>query len=241
MRTKIIALGVIASLVAGTAAAENASKEENIATGSGLIVGAVAGGPVGALVGVVVGAKLGEKYRDRREESESLQSDLQHSQLTLRELESELQVANESSARLEQQLDQIQRVAQPELVSLLKAGIEMDLLFRTDEHVLNGATDQRLQAMASTLAPMSSISIRLDGYADERGDAEYNLKLSQLRAEHVRDILVGSGIPAERIKMNANGESAAAEQNVDSYALERKVSLTVLVEDSPSFAANPVN
>lgn len=241
MRTKIIALGVIASLAAGTATAENASKEENIATGSGLVVGAVAGGPVGALVGVVVGAKLGEKYRDRREEAEALDSELRDSQASVRELKGELRVAKESNATLEQKMEQIQRVAQPELLSLLKAGIEMDLLFRTDEHVLTGTTDQRLQAMAATLAPMSSITVRLDGYADERGDAEYNLKLSKLRAEHVRDILVGSGIPAERIKINANGESVAAEQTVDSYALERKVSLTVLVEDSPSFAANPVN
>lgn len=241
MRTKIIALGVIASLAAGTAAAEKASKEENIATGSGLVVGAVAGGPVGALVGVVVGAKLGEKYRDRREEAESLDSDLRDSQTALSKLKGELKVANTDNATLEQKLDRLQRVAQPELAALLKAGIEMDLLFRTDEHVLTGATDQRLQAMAATLAPVSTVSIRLDGYADERGDADYNLKLSQMRAEYVRDILVGSGIPSNRITINANGESVAPEQTTDSYALERKVSLTVLVEDSPSFASNPVN
>lgn len=241
MRTKIIALGLMASLVAGTAAAEKASKEENIATGSGLVVGAVAGGPVGALVGVVVGAKLGEKYRDRREEAESLDEELRSSQASLSRLEGELQSANKDNATLEQKLDRLQRVAQPELAALLKAGIEMDLLFRTDEHVLTGATDQRLQAMAATLAPVSSIAIRLDGYADERGDADYNLKLSQMRAEHVRDILVGNGIPSGRITINANGESIASDQTTDSYALERKVSLTVLVEDSPSFASNPVN
>jgi outer membrane protein OmpA-like peptidoglycan-associated protein len=57
----------------------------------------------------------------------------------------------------------------------------------------------------------------------------------------VRDILVANGVAESRIKLAAHGESPAADANVDSYALERKVSLTLFVEVAPSFASNPDN
>ena len=129
--------------------------------------------------------------------------------------------------------------SRPELLSLLQAGIEMDLLFRTDEHVLAGSTVSRLQQLAASLASMPGVFVRLDGFADERGDAAYNQKLSVRRAEHVRHVLLANGVPTARISVKAHGESPAADDDVDSYAFERKVSLTLYIDDSPSFAANP--
>jgi outer membrane protein OmpA-like peptidoglycan-associated protein len=55
----------------------------------------------------------------------------------------------------------------------------------------------------------------------------------------VRDTLISSGVAESRIKLAAHGESPAADDNIDSFALERKVSLTLFVEETPSFAANP--
>ena len=130
--------------------------------------------------------------------------------------------------------------SRPELLALLQAGIEMDLLFRTDEHVLADGTGSRLAALADSLATMPDVFVRLDGFADTRGDAEYNRKLSAKRAEHVRDVLVAGGVPASRISVNAHGESPATDDNVDSFAFERKVSLTLYADSTTSsFASNP--
>ena len=79
---------------------------------------------------------------------------------------------------LSAEIEQLQRVANPELVSLMQAGIDMDLLFRTDEYALTDTTGDRLAQMAATLAAMPGVRIQLDGFADERGDAAYNHKLS---------------------------------------------------------------
>lgn len=46
----------------------------------------------------------------------------------------------------------------------------------------------------------------MDGHADERGSTEYNLALSQRRAETVRDFLTGYGIAATRISTIPYGE-----------------------------------
>jgi hypothetical protein len=39
--------------------------------------------------------------------------------------------------------------------------------------------------------------------------------------------------------MSAHGESPAQDDTIDSYALERRVSLTLFLDQTPSVAANP--
>ena len=183
-------------------------------------------------LGAVFGARIGNKMHQRNTEVELLSASLAGSRQRVDELERDIDA-------LGGDLQRMQNESRPELLSLLLAGIEMDLLFRTDEHVLAAATGSRLQQLASSLATMPDVFVQLDGFADERGDAAYNQKLSVRRAEHVRDVLVTNGIPAARISVKAHGESQAADDNIDSFAFERKVSLTLYIEDYPSFAANP--
>ncbi len=232
MRNKIILAGLIASMTAAPAFAEGGSKEEGIGVSLGATIGAFAGGPAGFIVGAALGAKLGDQMHQRDEEVDSLSASLQGSQNRVNELEGDVDTLAENLQRLKEE-------SRPELLSLLQAGIEMDLLFRTDEHVLADTTGSRLQQLAASLATMPDVFIQLDGFADERGDAAYNQMLSDRRAAHVKDVLVASGIPAERISVKAHGESPAADDNVDSFAFERKVSLTLYIENSPSFASNP--
>ncbi len=232
MRNKIILTGLIAVMAAAPAFAESASREESIGVSAGAVIGGIAGGPVGLVVGAVLGAKLGEEFFQRDTEIDQLSASLRGSEDRVIELERDV-------VALGGDLQRMQQESRPELLSLLQAGIEMDLLFRTDEDVLSATTGSRLQLLAANLATMPDVFIRLDGFADERGNAAYNQKLSVRRAEHVMHVLLANGVPAARISVRAHGESPAADDNVDSFAFERKVSLTLYIEDSPSFAANP--
>ena len=74
---------------------------------------------------------------------------------------------------------------------------------------------------------------------DERGDEDYNLKLSEHRVEFIRDQLIAAGVHPSRIQVAAHGEAPAQDATDDSYALERRVSLTLFIDDSQSFAQNP--
>jgi len=140
---------------------------------------------------------------------------------------------------LSSQIERLQNVARPELVSLLQAGIAMDLLFRTDEAVLVDVTGDRLAQLARTLVKMPDIQIKLDGFADARGDAGYNLALSERRVEFIRDQFVAAGVDPSRISVSAHGESPAQDESLDSYALERKVSIKLFIDEQPSMASNP--
>jgi outer membrane protein OmpA-like peptidoglycan-associated protein len=145
---------------------------------------------------------------------------------------------NSNLDSLSAELERLRAVDRPELVSLMQAGIAMDLLFRTDEHVLADTTGGRLAELAAELAAMSDLRVQLDGFADARGDLDYNLRLSQKRVEFVREQLVAAGVDPSRIRVSAHGEAPAQDESVDSYALERRVSLKLFIDSSRPFASN---
>jgi len=241
MRIQTGIFGIIACFAFSSAiAAESASREENVGVGSGVVIGAAVGGPVGAILGGAIGAKLGEVFGKRKEQVVLLSGDLEGSRVRVLELQQSVVALNGDIDSLGGDLERMKNVARPELLSLLQAGIEMDLLFKTDEYVLAESTDQRLNDLAGSLAAMPDVLVKLDGYADERGDASYNHDLSIRRVEHVRDVLIANGVPENRIQLDAHGETQSTDSTVDSYALERKVSLILFIDESPSFAANPV-
>ncbi len=241
MFNKIAIAGCALCLFAGPAmaAGNKSSKEENIGVGTGAVIGAVAGGPVGFIVGAAIGAKIGDKYGDKKAEAKALSANLSGSQQRVSALQTNVESLNQDIDQMGVELQQLRQVANPELIELMQAGIAMDLLFRTDEDVLVVDTNTRLQQLATSLATTSDIYVQLDGFADERGNAKYNQQLSVRRAEHVRDLLIEHGVSPDRIKLTAHGESPAADPNIDSFALERRVSLTLYVQNTPSFAANP--
>ena len=229
--TITIALITILSLGTQTASAA-ASKQESIGVGTGAVIGALAGGPVGLVFGAAFGAKIGDTFHKKSERIETLEGSLQQSQQSVASLENGID-------ELSMEVEQLQNLARPELISLMQAGIDMDLLFRTDEHALTDTTGDRLSQMAATLANMPSVNIQLDGFADERGDAAYNNALSRKRVDFVHDLFVSAGIDPARISSTAHGESIAQKPDVDSYALERRVSVKLFIDNTPSLASNP--
>jgi len=234
MRNSIIAIVAAVSVLFAIPphAAQKGSKEETIGVGAGSLIGGIVGGPVGLLVGAAVGAAVGDSIHKKNERIGNLQDSVASSNNTVDRLEGDVDT-------LTSEIDRLQNVARPELVSLLQAGIAMDLLFRTDESVLADTTGDRLAQLAGTLSGMPDIHIQLDGFADERGDAAYNQGLSERRVQFIRDQFVAAGVTTDRIKVSAHGESTAQDASLDSYALERRVSVTLFIDNTPSLAANP--
>ena len=62
------------------------------------------------------------------------------------------------------------------------------------------------------------------------GSVDYNRELSEQRAEAVKRILVGYGIPADRLETAGHGEAqpVANNENDEGRALNRRVELVIL-------------
>lgn len=63
-----------------------------------------------------------------------------------------------------------------------------------------------LDEVFESLYAHPEIEVEIRGYTDNTGDAEYNLKLSQARAETVRQYLIEKGIDSYRLKAKGYGE-----------------------------------
>jgi outer membrane protein OmpA-like peptidoglycan-associated protein len=239
MRNTIAFISIVSLLAVSPAFADSASKEENIGVGSGAVIGAAAGGPIGFIIGAAIGAKIGDAMHRRSETIDTLNVSLEDSRSDADSLRRDVRVLNGDIDTLSAELAQMREVDRPALVKLLQAGIAMDLLFRTDESVLADMTGARLAELAAGIAALPGIRIQLDGFADERGASDYNLTLSRKRVEFVRDQLVSAGIEPSRIGVTAHGEAVAQDDTPDSYALERRVSLKLFIDDTPSVASNP--
>ena len=80
-------------------------------------------------------------------------------------------------------------------------------LFEFDSAKL-GPVQSRLDEIAAALTADPSITdVDITGYADRLGSAKYNLKLSEQRANAVRDYLVAKGIDGARLKAYGKGET----------------------------------
>jgi peptidoglycan-associated lipoprotein len=65
---------------------------------------------------------------------------------------------------------------------------------------------QVLSANAGVLRKYPAWVVTIEGHADERGTAEYNLALGERRALAARNYLVSLGIPADRLRTVSYGK-----------------------------------
>jgi outer membrane protein OmpA-like peptidoglycan-associated protein len=246
MHKKLIAI-VIGSLLAtpSFAAPKNraakeearvAAKEESIGLGSGAVIGAAAGGPVGLVLGAAFGGWLGDRFH--------------HERSARRDADNRAAMASAHASSLQQLLTASERAAADKDAALmaeriehrrdLKEALSVEVFFRTEESGLGGETDERLAKLAALIEPMDGAVIRLEGHTDVRGTESFNTTLSTARAYAVRDALIRGGMPAERVVVTAAGEtdSTAAEQDVDGMALERRVEMKIVDDDSPTRVAD---
>jgi outer membrane protein OmpA-like peptidoglycan-associated protein len=115
-------------------------------------------------------------------------------------------------------------------------GLQGDVLFRTGSAEINADIAHQIQVLAQAVSKSPELKIRVDGYADPRGSNDTNMKLSQDRANAVRDLLLASGLSDEALEVNAYGKSQSTAEDSDGYALERRVRLTLQMESGAAVA-----
>jgi OOP family OmpA-OmpF porin len=84
-----------------------------------------------------------------------------------------------------------------------------------------------LDEAAATLKNNLNVRVDVNGYTDSIGSAEYNLRLSEKRADAVVDYLEKDGVPADRLTPHGYGETdfVATNSTKEGRAQNRRVEL----------------
>jgi len=113
------------------------------------------------------------------------------------------------------------------------------VLFGFNKATLTDADKQQLDQLAQSVGSLKHYVIQVQGYTDRTGPKEYNLQLSQKRANAViRYLTMDRNIPLVRIYSMGYGESAPAAPNSTRKGreLNRRVDLTIMVPQLPTTA-----
>ena len=88
----------------------------------------------------------------------------------------------------------------------LKLNLSSTAMFELNSTRLGESAATSLNKFAEVMRKYDGISIRIVGHTDSSGHPEYNLRLSQRRAEAVANYLVRMGLPADRIQWMGRGD-----------------------------------
>jgi peptidoglycan-associated lipoprotein len=105
----------------------------------------------------------------------------------------------------------------------------LPVFFAYDQFEVDPAGQQALNGNAEILKKYPTWVITIEGHADERGTAEYNLALGERRAMAARTYLVSLGIPADRLRTVSYGKEFPFDpaHNEGAWAKNRRAQFVV--------------
>jgi outer membrane protein OmpA-like peptidoglycan-associated protein len=152
--------------------------------------------------------------------------------------------ANQVRERLRSQLNSV--LATSETARGLIVNMS-DVLFATGKYALKPDTKISLAKVAGILQAYPGLKLQVEGYTDSTGSEPFNQKLSENRADAVRDFLVTQGVPTGNISATGYGEAKPVADNSTAQGRQqnRRVNLVVsgdaigVEQSSPDSAPPP--
>jgi outer membrane protein OmpA-like peptidoglycan-associated protein len=140
--------------------------------------------------------------------------------------------AQNAQAQLAQSQAESQRLMAELQASQTNRGIVLtlgDVLFDTGKSQLKAGADRSLDQIAAFLSENPERSVQVEGFTDSQGTDDYNLELSQSRADVVAMAIIKRGIEAQRVRALGYGESypKASNDSAGSRQLNRRVEIIV--------------
>jgi OOP family OmpA-OmpF porin len=104
------------------------------------------------------------------------------------------------------------------------------LFFAFDKADIKDEYKNELGTIVRVLNENPGITLRLDGYTDSVGPEAYNMRLSERRADAVRNYLLSHGIDGSRVSTRGFGESRPAYSNdtAEGRAKNRRTEITAI-------------
>ena len=169
-----------------------------------------------------------EQQRVANAEAASLRdrmTDEQRNQLAAARAESDEALRRARDAELAlQQAGAVRETERGKVITL-----QGNVLFKTGRSDLLPGAKESLDQVASVLTSMRDRQLTIEGYTDSRGTDTANQRLSEARANSVRDYLVSRGVSSDQLRVQGMGETAPIADNrtAEGRAMNRRVEIVV--------------
>jgi outer membrane protein OmpA-like peptidoglycan-associated protein len=88
-----------------------------------------------------------------------------------------------------------------------------DVLFKTGSYELLAGARERLAKVSGIVLAHPGLHLEVEGHTDSVGSDEYNMQLSQRRAEAVRSYFIEQGVPEDAIVAHGYGKTQPVATN----------------------------
>ena len=104
-----------------------------------------------------------------------------------------------------------------------------DVLFESGKYNLSNDAQLKLAKLSGIIQAHPGLNLAIEGHTDTTGSADFNLKLSQQRADTVRQFLISQGLSADTITSKGLGQDNPIADNatVAGRKLNRRVEIIV--------------
>ena len=178
-----------------------------------------------------------------RQEVAKAQQDREHILLEAREHET--RQAQAQTAAAQSQLADTQQELKDLQAKQTNRGLVMtlsDVLFDTGRATLKPGADRDLDRLAQALKDNANTRVLIEGHTDSVGGDDYNMALSQKRAESVADALQMRGVPADRYQAKGLGKDFPVASNATQSGRQQNRRVEIVFSDpSGRFAEGPQN
>ena len=144
--------------------------------------------------------------------------------------------AQAASAQKAQELQAKAQQAQAELDNIKQMIAHKDInpiTFKTGSSDLAPSSDPALEKIAAAIKKYPDLKLRIEGHTDNVGADDYNVKLSQQRADAVKGYLVSqAGVPADQVTAVGMGKAAPVADNgtAEGRAQNRRVDFITYIQ-----------
>jgi outer membrane protein OmpA-like peptidoglycan-associated protein len=168
------------------------------------------------------------------------EADLQKQQADLqKQLEAEKKALAEERAKAEaRQAEAMNKLneLQSKLIQVSKdaRGIILsmsDILFDVDKATLKQDLKTSLAKVAGILTVYQQFNVSIEGNTDNTGSADHNMKLSQQRADNVKNFLVEQGIDAGRLSAKGLGMTMPIADNSTKEGRQKNRRVDLVIQD----------
>jgi outer membrane protein OmpA-like peptidoglycan-associated protein len=138
---------------------------------------------------------------------------------------------------MDKQAEELKRDLEGAEIERVGEGIKITfrdgIQFDVNSAELSAASKENLTELAKTLKKYDDTNILVEGHTDATGTREYNLKLSERRAESVADYLESIGVSSKRITEQGYGPDQPVSDNNSDYGRQqnRRVEVAIFAND----------